>query len=583
MVCVKCGATLNDGAMFCGYCGAKQTEIPAEPVVESQEQENVLFQEEVISEEIPQEMVQEEMPVAEDTFVQEGEPEVPKKKSSKGKLIAIIAAALVVIGALVFVFWDKVENTVATLMPAEKQLQMAYTNSAEKWSEGTGSWIEQFKAVKTMQEASGEMKLNLEVDETILGMVLPETLSGINKADLAVAYETSEDDMALQLVLGLAGEELLTANGFMDLKDGKVAIQVPDLNKQALEAEFDVDDYQEAMGESNQAIESLQNMMPNEKYAEEILPKYVEILFSVIEEADRTKETIEVGDVSQKVTVITIEIDDDVIDKMGDALLEELKNDEEFEKSMKNIFKEAEDLSGDDIGTFKEFYDEFFDGIKEGFSSLEDTDLVQDGFELVTWINSDNEVIGIQVDEYLKVASARNKDKVAYEFCAMEDGDEIAKVLIEGTEKDEVFEGTITLYSEEEKLITVDVDKFTSTKDNFECVISVDIPDEVITEMVGMSSVPGQVSVKLEMSGNAKGVAVKFGVNLSGEQIIALGFSNELKKDAVKAEYPSDTTDDPMTWASGLDVNALLEKLEKVGITQDVLADLIQDMSSMVY
>ena len=114
-------------------------------------------------------------------------------------------------------------------------------------------------------------------------------------------------------------------------------------------------------------------------------------------------------------------------------------------------------------------------------------------------------------------------------------------------------------------------------------MIGVDLPDEVIEEMIGMSSIPGKVSVKLEMSGNTKGAAIKVGINLSGKEIIALELSNELKKDAVKAEYPSDTTDNPMTWASGLDVNALLEKLEKVGISQDVLAELIQEMSYMVY
>lgn len=588
MVCQKCGAVLNDGAMFCGYCGAKQSETPAEPATEVLEQENVTVQEEVIPEEVSQaeEVPVVEEPVVEEPFVVAEEPILKKKKSSKGKVIAIIAVILVVLGALAVVFWDqvqnKVENTVATMMPAEKQLQMAYKNSAEQWTEGSGKWITEFKKGKMQTAGAAEGQLAVKVDDDILTQLLGMELDGLNKASLDYAFAMNKDDVMLQLILNLADEKIVSANGIIDLEEGSMAIQVPELSDQALETEFDTDMYNESMDETYQMIEQIQDMLPSGDYAEQFLPKYMEILFGAIEEADRDKETIEVGDVSQKVTVITTEIDEDVIDKMGDALLDELKNDADFKKSMKDLYNGAAELSGEEFGSFNDFYDEFFNGLKDAFAELEDIEFVREGFELVTWINGDNEVVGIQVDEYLRIASAQSKEKVAYEFCAMEDGDELGKVLIEGTKKKEVFEGTIDIYAEEEKVFTVDVDKYISTKDEFACVVSADIPDELVYQIVG-SSIPGKVSVKFELSGDKDSGAIKLGVSLGGKELVAIELSADVPKDALDLEYPSDAADDPDTWSMSLNPEKLMENLEKAGLSQDVLGTLIQNIGSMMY
>lgn len=582
MVCQKCGAVLNDGAMFCGYCGAKQSEIAAEPATEVLEQETVTVQEEVIPDEVPQaeDVFVVEEPVVEEPVIEE--PVLKKKKSSKGKVIAIIAVIIAAVGVLAFVLRDKVANTVVSMMPAEKQLQVAYKNSAEKWSEGTGKWITEVKKEKVQNTGAAEGQLAVEVDEDILAQLIGMELEGLNKASLDYEYAMNKDDVMIQLILNLADQKIVSANGILDLEEGLMAIQVPELSDQALETEFDTDAYNDSMNEAYEMLEKLQDMMPSGEYAEQFLPKYVEILFGAIEEADREKETIEVGDVSQKVTVITTEIDEDVIDKMGDALLDELKKDKDFKKSMKDIYNGAAELTGEEFGSFNDFYDEFFDGLKDVFAELEDTEFVQDGFELVTWINADNEVIGIQVDEYLRIASAQSKEKVAYEFCAMEDGDELAKMLIEGTQKDEVFEGTIDIYAEEEKVFTIDVEKFTSTKDEFACVVSADIPDELVSQIVG-SSIPGKVSVNFELSGDKDSSVLKLGLNLGGKELAEIEFSADVPKDALELEYPSDVTDDPDTWSMSFKLEKIMENLEKAGLSEDLLGTLMQSFGSMMY
>ena len=578
MVCSKCGAELNEGALFCGYCGAKQVEAPVETPVETSvetlvepetevlEQEPVAVQEEVVAEEPIQEV-----------------PVVKKKKSCAGKIIAIIAVVIVAVGALAFLLRDKVEDTVVSMMPAEKQLQVAYKNSAEKWADGSGAFLTEFKKAK-LQTTTGAAKgqLAVEVDEDILAQLIGIELDGLNKASLDYEYVMSKDDMMIQLILNLADEKIVTANGILDLEEGLMAIAVPELSNQALEAEFDTDMYNESMEETYEIIEKLQDMMPSGEYAEQFLPKYVEVLFGAIEEANREKETIEVGDVSQKLTVITAEIDEDVIDRMGEALLDELKNDKEFKKSMKDLYNGAAEISGEEFGSFNEFYDEFFDGLKDVFAELEDTEFIQDGFELVTYINADNEVVGIQVKEYLRIAKAQSKEKVAYEFWAAEDGNDPVQMLIEGTEKNEVFEGTIELYVEEEKVFTVNVDKYTSTKDEFSCIVSADVPDELVEQIVG-SSIPGTVSVKFELSASKDSGVLKLGLGFGGKEIAEIAFSAEVPKDALELEYPSDVTDDPTTWSMSFKLETIMENLEKAGLSEDLLGTLMQSFGSMMY
>ena len=51
----------------------------------------------------------------------------------------------------------------------------------------------------------------------------------------------------------------------------------------------------------------------------------------------------------------------------------------------------------------------------------------------------------------------------------------------------------------------------------------------------------------------------------------------------MKLETPSDVTKEPMIWLMGLKVDTLTKNLEKAGLTEDTLEEIVDMIGSMMY
>ena len=108
MFCTNCGQKLSDTAKFCTGCGAKidipetVAETPVEPEIE-------VVEELAVEPELEEPIVEDELASEEPVAATRSQKTAEKKNN--GKIIAIIAALVIVVGAGIFMMLPKGENT----------------------------------------------------------------------------------------------------------------------------------------------------------------------------------------------------------------------------------------------------------------------------------------------------------------------------------------------------------------------------------------------------------------------------------------------------------------------------------------
>ena len=608
MVCEKCGAVIKDEAKFCGYCGTKVNPVAA-PIVEEPVVEETIVEEPIIEEAIVEEPVAEEEaveePVIEEPIAEVApvaptteevvvvstpdiaEPEITevskkkkkeKNKKSSKKPLLIVALLVVMLAAVAFLFRDKIANLFVTSLPAEKQLQVVYKNSAQKLADASAQMIAAFKKAETKPTMSSQMegKISVEVHQAMLTQILGVDLGDVNSVEAHYKVMQQANKMGIDLVLNLEGTKIVSANLVMDMEEGLVALLVPELSEQALQGNFDTSSYAD-MQMSNEQLEEvldiIEEMLPREEFVKEFLPKYVEIVFKAIDEVKREEKTLKIGDVSQEAIVFTVVFDEDTVEKIGDAVLKELKKDKEFEKQMKKIYDAAAEYTDEEFGSWDEEYEEFLDEIEAGFESMAELEAVQDGIKFVTYANLQNEVIGVEFQECIKFLSLQKNDQVAYELCMYADQEESFKVVIEGTAKKDSFAGKVDFYAEGSHVITVNIEKLTGTEEKAELVMSVSLTAEMMTEMTGEEWALGDVTFKLSVTVTGNVINSKLELKIGTLTVMTVKTEDKVLEGTPTIQVPENVVTNPEEWIA--DPTQILNNLVEAGIPQELIEALL--------
>lgn len=583
MFCKECGNELKDGAMFCGKCGTKVVSENAEDVVNAAATEEATSAEETPAEETPvEETPIEEAPV-EEAPVEEApagnapqEPIVKKKKKLPKALIAV-AAVVVILGGGFLLFKDAIMNKLMDFMPAETQLQSAYKNMAQNLGETTGEIVTEVTEVADTSEGTVTGILSISLGDSVKSML--QSASSVDLGDISTVYASyqvaySDSQFQYDLAVGLEETSLLSANMVMDMEEGLISISVPELSDTAIEMSFDADmgidmeEFNMQMQQSEYYMSMLEDVLPDAELIEEMVPRYVEAVIKAIDDVEREKTTLEVEGVSQKATSLTININAELIKNIGVAIAEELADDDSLKDYLKSILSTTgvagEESLADEV--FEQGYESIVTGVETAFAELAEEFTAE--IKIVTWVDSDNEIIGIEVADFMEFVQAEDGKDVAAKLVVTEPGaEEIMKVTVIGQESGDEFAGDITIYVESEEVLTIKVDKYISTDDKFELDASITVTAEMFEEITGMDNPLGDITLRAEISSTEEKGNITLSAIVAGSEWVSVSFMGT-SDDEADITYPEDvmSIEEIEDWVGTIDCADLIDSLDDLGV-----------------
>lgn len=549
MFCKQCGQAVSDGVKFCPACG---TPVAAEQAV-----------------------AEATVPVAQEPPVTVAEPVAqPVKKSKKGLVSALVAVAAVVALVAVAVL-TPIKNVFIGLMPAEKHMQYVYADAAKDFSEDVG---EAYGVVVEKPDASNAASgtIELRISSALMSRLesaMDVDLGSFNKIaiDYAVAVDT-ETEVGYTLMLKLQDKELLTLKLYLDAESGEMVMDIPGVLKKPVKTEA-IDPSQLATVKANSFAEMKTDALPDETFVRDLIPQLIRVAFEQVTDVERSKEVFEAGDVEQKATCFEAEITTQTVAEMADAVLEELKDNKTLKKAIIGFCDDNAELLGVTDG--EEVYDAFTDTLKEGQDELEDVEDDTELFTLKTWVDRRSDIIALEVeadDVEFFIGKATDGDKIGYEISATSGSKRMLYIVGEGTEKKHILDAAFTVEVEGDEYVKLAVEGYDlkqAEKGYLNGVFTL-TPGDTLTEMESMLS---GAALKITSTMSEDNGAFVIDVQLQGVSLGSLRLTAGADKEADVTIPDNAVAMDELT-ADMVDVQALLDKLEAAGLTEDMINSL---------
>ncbi len=593
MFCPNCGFQFEDSVKFCPKCGTKiEPAAPQQPISEP-----------VVEPVAPQQPVVE--PVV--NTVAPNQPK-PKKAKKKG-LIAIIASVLVValLGVGVAFNIDTIGNFFKkTFSSDEEYLQGQYEDKAEDLADKIGSTVGQIASGEiTKNAADGEIKL--EVNPKLMNLLAKVVLGAGEELDLswvkdvAISYDINLDGDKYSCNIGLKfnGVTIISADVIADVFDSKMAyVKLNGLLDKYIAVPLDIEDELGDMGEMKEMMEAVAEKLPDEKTIASIINRYVKVVLDQVEETEKEKDTLSVGDVEAKYEKYTIEVNSKLLANMLEAVLEEAKDDKELKDVIKNIASIEEGVDT------KQVIEEFEEGIEYALDNISKDMFGDIEFEYTTWIDSKGEIVGLEF-EYegatISVIAPEDGKKSALEIKIVS-GDQKIVFSGEGVTKSDKLSGEYDLVVFGQEILTVTVTDYDTKKaekgyinGTFEIAPAKAIMDS-ITPMLSTNDVPEDISslitaglkLKIKLTSDEKKSEIAVSIVSGSDDMITLlanlNFKEE-QKVTVPSEYVDVEDEDALEGlASELDVekiiNSFKSKFKEAGVPSDIL-DLLENMEDL--
>lgn len=573
MFCKKCGASIPDDCEFCSACGSK-----------------VVLTEETTTEvctEAPTEVVA-DTPV--DSFT-EAPIDAPVKAKKKGffvKLACIVLAIAVVFTSVFFVFKDNMMGLVMSVMPAEKQMQYTYSrlakNLSNDFSEDYALSLE-----KIDSSYSGEMTLDVEASKELLSSFFADEESIINKASLICSIDAEGTDR-YGMDMGIKVKDTVLANFqfFIDMSEQKLVMAVPGIVDGAVE--LDLTENMSGDSAENFRIiqtltssENLKKLLPKKDLVKTILPKLVKAAFATIEDIDRERSEFKAGGVTQKAACLEFDITSEVLAKMAIGALEEVKENEdikEYVEGLAALIDEHKDILEVEPLDTDNLYNDMIDGVNEIIDELKTVD--DDDKELLTvktWVNGKFDIIALDV-EIPGVGTgffgmATDGKKRGFELSVSDLSDTVFKLSGELELNKDKLEGEFDAFSDNNHVANIkveDMDALKLRKGLINGTFSLTFGTEIEEEISGNLAV-ADPAIIFTIESEEKAATIKADFTSEGKSLVDVTLTETIS-DEGKVQIPTDTTDDVEEWAQGVNQQELLDRLEKIGITEDMLNSL---------
>lgn len=457
MFCKNCGKEIADGSKFCTQCGYRTDTVPEVPVtpVASVVEQPVAQETPVtpVASVVEQSVVQ-EVPV---TPVQQPVAQQKPKKKKTGMIVLASVGAVVIAVALLIVFNLSALANFAkkTFSSPEKYYQWVEMQSM-KDAGGLVSSVygDVHDSLKNVFNTSTSGEIKFELGEAGQEMLSMSGFAGVDTSwfkDATLRFSGSAKDKAAQATIAvlLGKDQLASLDIVEDMEDGFDAyVAIPELSKTyvGLDMEelagMDVD----YLNQYYEFIDLIVSIIPDNAQVEKLLSKYSEIALGCIEDVElKNGRSLRAEGITEKCTELTVTIDADTLQKMVEAVIEELETDKEVEKIIYTVCEGLAESDFEDLGMefdldAEEVYESFLEALEYAADNADDIGDAEFEFVMEVYVDGKGNIrgrnfeIGDEWDtvEFSVVAPHKGKE-FGYKASVVVDGEEIA---VAGTGKD---------------------------------------------------------------------------------------------------------------------------------------------------
>lgn len=665
MFCGKCGAAVPDGAAFCGSCGAPLSapvapaaqpvapapvpapvqppvQEPVQPVAPTPVQQvQPVVQAPVQPVEPPVAQPAPAQPVA---FADPFAPAAPAAPKKKGKglvtaLIALVAAAAVFVTCIAGPLWlgwfpnTKLTKQITKWFGSEDAYMSAVEAEtvdtlSDTISKGYGNAINGYKEILSGDKYTNTT-ISLEVGDVVREMLIsaiPETdsvdvahlMSLLDGTSISIGGGKTGDAFQMAIGLGLGGKHILDVAMILDMVNQEAFAAVPTLSDLYLDVS-QIFDEANIDSDSLAAVDQLTSVidaLPSEEVVNKLLAKYIQLALDQFDDVSKDSDTIKVGGIEEKVTVLETKITEKAVMKAGEAILDAVKDDKDVKDIIIKLGNAIGELNGEeDYG--EELYEEFSDSLDSmsgesasayargtgtalgGAYDADEDDyndepptmsVEEESYVVLTdYVNGSHEIIGRKLSTHFDgekqdmVYYATTKKGNNFAFTLEVQGTEV--VSGKGTDNKGVINGSFDIIVEDQDVATVKVSDFNSNgikegnlKGSFTVTLSEDIMEQLIDEVDLPADVTSalslldcslQIDVETSVTGGYIRIALCNGSkNLLGIKV-ETAFTDE-KVSVPEADKVVDM-DEIDQWLESVDISELVNNLKKAGFPSELL------------
>ncbi len=456
----------------------------------------------------------------------------------------------------------------------------------------TGTYGKMFAPIQGAQ--SGHIDVSVELGDEFMNQVIGGgatpgmDMSWLSEINMSMDVTSDNPMSKLELALGLAGTDILSASMILDMAEGQLWVGVPDLNSTYLK--FDLEDL--GVGDLNETAEALNMLiaaMPSEEVLSRVLDRYVDIILKNLDDVQKETVTLELDGLSQECTALTVEIGHEDVLKIAKAVLTEARDDEDLKNILEGIAKLYVAQGNASVDVWAMLQSEIDEMIEDLDEQLEDP---QEGaIVLVTYADNKNHIIGRDITtpdgEAISYKTVTEGEKFA--FLADLGG---AQITGSGTNKSGKVTGTYELAVQGRTMLTVEVEDFDQNKleKGYLCgTIRIKPYSYGVSEdsngTVSVAPAIAQMEIELKLNTSAQAAEIQVNLNYQGEFFIGAtikvssssGGSVSAPGNAVDATNQTEL----MQWVQGMNFKKILNSLKSAGVPSQITSMLEQYINQM--
>lgn len=469
-----------------------------------------------------------------------------------------------------------------------------------------------------------------EAGSSVLNAVAPTDISWINAAALGIKTKASEDDSSQVLDLYVNGVKICTLNCYIDITEGAVYINIPEINETGyIKADLvNVYDQDEKTGSDSMQLQmeyadilksyfSGMENTPDTEVLQSVLERYAGIILNHVDGQEDHEETVSAGGVEEAVTVLEAEITQEVCKDIIDNIVEEAKDDKELESvvlawndmagntdyTYEDFLMDLEDVQAEIYGDYDVQTDQEFSTEETGEDDLSADGIAEDGcvepvyepaesYIMKTYVDTDGNIIGRQIAakseeeetnlfQYLKT---KDGEKTGFLF-AVDEADGGAVLEGSGTEKAGLLNGSYILSADGEEMLKaelVDQDLNALKEGSLKgtCFLSgVSEKNDVMSGML----------LTLTSNGTDNKNDLKAALSMGDSYLGAVFLTSEDKdnltvpeKADIREVYDFSKEEDAAKYTENMDLDGIMDKLTEAGMPEGWL-DGEQEMPETYY
>ncbi len=611
MFCNQCGVQLPDGTSVCSACGAVLPTQPAKPVEAQTEPTVAVAYPEQYAAPQPQYAAPQTEPSIQTSpnpeYFAQAQFEPRKKKKSKKGLIIGISAGVAAIAAAVWLFFFSPwfgDNEFASKMKGDYIKNNGTSDEYAQFVEDKtlGGYVDSassaydkvLNAISKSEntELAGKMQLDLVMSEDAIIMIenLLKEQSGVQLDldwinSISLLMDVNANDELAQVGAGVSmdGQLLADLDIILDSDEKELYIALPTFSDKYLVGPIEVDESSmQSIDEMKAFIVGMKEYLPTSKQFDALLNKYLDLIVKNIVETSKSEETVEIGSLSKKLTVIEYNIDTDTLAAVLRAVLEAAKDDEELAGYIKNVAKYLE--KQDMIEDADDVYDAFKDGVRDLISDMKDASGEnQKLLTIVNYVDDSHRVVGrtfkpYGTNESVSFVTIRDGDK----FATRIDAAGAAKIEGEGTDKKGIVNAEYSLKVNGAKILDIAVIDYDSAKLDegyLNGTIRITPTSTLLTDMnldPTIATLISTADISLELKATSDDKECKYEINLlSGSKVyfgLQLTATSEQAQTITKPSSDKVVASENVTeWLNSLDFNKFIDALNKTSMPKELV------------